>query len=262
MQNPGSVSEGNGRQRIALSAENREHWRGQWTYWRLMARGAAWLGWLLLTHGGEVRRFRQPEPAGERYQRPPRRYDLPPYEEGMSYCRSKLRFLRPTRFCNSRAPEVIALAHSLGAYRVSEAEFAEAAFAFAKERVVFEIGPIVPVEETLHIALRDYTERAIKAHLKVNSGQGLGDVEQIADDWMAVEEAIVGGLVHTILPQFLRTHVHNFSDNLVDEDIDSKMDFRQYRHLRKGIEIVKEIGGKKAVKIYKEDPWAFKELLT
>jgi hypothetical protein len=114
-----------------------------------MARGVGWLAWLLLAHGGEVRRFRQPMPADERYERPPRRYDLPPYEEGMPHCRSNRRFLRPTRTCDSRAPEVIAIANSLGAYRVSDAEFAAAAFQFAKERVVFEIGPITPVEETL-----------------------------------------------------------------------------------------------------------------
>jgi hypothetical protein len=134
---------------MALSGDVREHWKGQRVYWRLMARGAAWLGWLLLTHGDEVRRFRQPKPAEERYQRPPRRYDLPRYEEGMPHCRSNQRFLRPTRYCDSRAPEVIALAHSLGAYQKSEAEFAKAAFAFTKEQVVFEIGPITPVEETL-----------------------------------------------------------------------------------------------------------------
>lgn len=114
-----------------------------------MVRGAAWLGWLLLAHGAEVRRFRRPAPAEERYRRPTRRYDLPPYDEGMPACRSKRRFLRPTRYCDSRAPEVIALAHSLGAYQKSEADFAEAAFAFAKEQVVFEIGPITPIDETL-----------------------------------------------------------------------------------------------------------------
>ena len=134
---------------MALTAAVREHWRGQWIYWRLMARGAAWLAWLLVAHGGEVRRFRQHGPAEECYQRPPRRYDLPPYDEGMRRCRSNRRFLRPTRTCNSRAPEVVALAHALGAYQKSDAAFAEAAFAFAKERIVFEIGPITPVEETL-----------------------------------------------------------------------------------------------------------------
>jgi hypothetical protein len=67
----------------------------------------------------------------------------------MAVCHSRQPFLRPTRHCNSRAPEVIAVAHSLGAYRKSESAFAEAAFAFAKDQVVFEIGPITPVQETL-----------------------------------------------------------------------------------------------------------------
>jgi len=131
------------------SPDARDHCKGQWTYWRLMARGAGWLAWLLLTHGREVRRFRQPGTTEERYTRPPRRYDLPPYKAGMPHCRSNQRFLRPTRFCDSRAPKVIALANALGAYRKTDAAFARAAFEFAKEKVVFEIGPITPVEETL-----------------------------------------------------------------------------------------------------------------
>ena len=134
---------------MALSVEVRAHWKGQWVYWKLMTRGVAWLDWLLLMHGGEIRRFRTPQPTEERYRRPPRRYDLPPYEASIVHCRSRQRFLRPSRCCNPHAPEVIALAHSLGAYRKSEAEFAEAAFAFAKDRVVFEIGPITPVQDTL-----------------------------------------------------------------------------------------------------------------
>lgn len=120
---------------------------------------------------------------------------------------------------------------------------------------------MVPVEETLHIALREHTERAIKDQLELKSVQGLGDLERIADDWMAVEETIVGGLVHAMLPQFLETHIHILPNSLVEEDIKSKMDFPQYRHLKKGIEIVKKIGCKKAVKIYKEDPAGFKNLL-
>lgn len=137
------------RPRVQAWADLREHWNGQRTYWRLMARGASWLAWLLLTHGKEVRRFRQPDDADERYARPARRYELPAHEGGMRVCRSTRRFLRPTRYCNCLAPEVIALAHSLGAFEKSPARFAEAAFGFAKEKILFEIGPITPVEETL-----------------------------------------------------------------------------------------------------------------
>ena len=134
---------------MALASDLREHWKGQRTYWRLVARGVGWLAWLLVTHGNEVRRFRQPGASDERYVRPPRRYTLPPHQEGLPHCRSSRRFLRPTRYCDSRAPEVIALANALGAYEGSDAAFAEAAFEFAKEQLTFEIGPIVPVEETL-----------------------------------------------------------------------------------------------------------------
>jgi len=120
---------------------------------------------------------------------------------------------------------------------------------------------MVPVEETLHIALREHTERAIKDQLKLKPVQGLGDVERIADDWMAVEEAIVGGLVYATLPQFLEEHIHNLPNSLIEKDIESKMEFDQYRYLKKGIEVVESMGCKKAVKIYKEDPTKFKELL-
>jgi hypothetical protein len=119
----------------------------------------------------------------------------------------------------------------------------------------------VPVEETLHIALREHTERAIKNELESNCVHSMGEVERIVNDWMAVEEAIVGGLVHLLFPEFLAKHITNFPNSLIDEDIESKMDFHQYRHLKTGIEIVKRMGCKKAVKIYKEDPMEFKNNL-
>jgi len=91
---------------------------------------------------------------------------------------------------------------------------------------------MVPVEETLHIALREHTERAIKDQLELKPLQGLGDAERIADDWMAVEEAIVGGLVHAMLPRFLEAHFEDLLNPWVKEDVESKMDFSQYRHLK------------------------------
>ena len=119
----------------------------------------------------------------------------------------------------------------------------------------------VPVEETLHIALREHTERAIKNELESNCVHSMGEVDRIVDDWMAVEEAIVGGLVNLLLPEFLEKHINNLPNSLINEDIESKMEFRQYRYLRKGIEVVGSIGCKKAVKIYKEDPVEFKNNL-
>jgi len=119
----------------------------------------------------------------------------------------------------------------------------------------------VPVEETLHIALREHTESAIKDELESNSVDSIGEVERIVDNWMAVEEAIVGGLVHSLFPQFLEKHLSNLPNFLIEEDIESKMEFEQYRHLKKGIQIVESMGCKKAIKMYKEDPAVFKALL-
>ncbi|MBS1250745.1 MAG: hypothetical protein MAG431_02341 [Chloroflexi bacterium] len=129
--------------------ENKLERHGKRTYWKLLLHGTLSVSKVLLTNLNDLKRLRQPQASEERYTRPPRRYDIPVYDEGMTYCRSEERYLRPTRYCNSRAPEVIALAHSLGAYQKSDHEFAKAAFEFAKEKMTLEIHPIVSVEETL-----------------------------------------------------------------------------------------------------------------
>lgn len=114
-----------------------------------MLMGVFSVGKLLITSAKDVKRLRQTKPTEAHYVRPPRRYELPEYVEGLAHCRSNERYLRPTRCCNSRAPEVIALAHALGAFQKSDREFAEAAFEFAKEMTTLEIAPIVPVEAIL-----------------------------------------------------------------------------------------------------------------
>jgi hypothetical protein len=127
----------------------RDEVRGQATYWKLMLRGALSVSKVLLTSAGSLRRLRVTSGSELRYVRPARRYELPSYVHGMQVCRSRERYLRPTRFCDSRAPEVVALAHALGAYALPDQSFAQAAFSFAKEQLVLEIGPIDGVVETL-----------------------------------------------------------------------------------------------------------------
>jgi hypothetical protein len=134
---------------MARFEETREEFRGQLTYLSLMLKGSLSLSKMLVTSAGDVKRLRQIPPSEEHYVRPPRRYDLPSYTEGMKSSDSSEKYLRPTRYCNSRAPEVIALAHALGAYQKPDYEFAEAAFEFAKEKMVLEILPVDGVEETL-----------------------------------------------------------------------------------------------------------------
>lgn len=126
-----------------------EDLRARATYARLMLTGVLSLARLVLTSAGDLKRLRRPRPLEARYVRPSRGYDLPAYETGMRVCTSRERYLRPTRYCNPRAPEIVAMAHHLGAYRLSDREFAERAFHFCKERMELEICPIDGVEATL-----------------------------------------------------------------------------------------------------------------
>ena len=73
----------------------------------------------------------------------------PPYREGMPHCTSNEKYLRPTRWCNPREPLVIAMANELGAYELSDREFAEAAFWFVKTKFTVEFLSLNNVAETL-----------------------------------------------------------------------------------------------------------------
>jgi hypothetical protein len=88
-------------------------------------------------------------PDEPRYVRPPREYELPAYREGMKHCISNEKYLRPTRWCNPREPLVVAMAHELGAYELSDWEFAEAAYWFVKTNVASEILPLDSASATL-----------------------------------------------------------------------------------------------------------------
>jgi hypothetical protein len=104
---------------------------------------------MLLENPATLRKFRVMGPDEERFVRPPREYEIPPFREGMEYCTSNEKYLRPTRYCNPTEPEVIAMANELGAYELSDYEFAEAAFWFVKTKLVAEMLPLDSVSATL-----------------------------------------------------------------------------------------------------------------
>ncbi|RLF45539.1 MAG: hypothetical protein DRN29_06550 [Thermoplasmata archaeon] len=134
---------------VSLKEIKEKGYLPQRTYLKLMIGGALSLSKVLLTNLGSLKKIRKINPSEERYVRPPRRYELPEYKEGMKYCRSNEKYLRPTLYCNPRAPEVIALANELGAFEKDEYEYAKAAFEFAKEKLTLEILPMDGVENTL-----------------------------------------------------------------------------------------------------------------
>jgi hypothetical protein len=120
---------------------------------------------------------------------------------------------------------------------------------------------MVPAEETLHISLRGYTESAIEQALEQRHHKNLKIMEKIVEDWMAVEEAIVGGIVNQLLPHILEEHFEDLSASHIEKDILAKRQFEKYRHLAKGIAIVEEIGYREAIRMYSKDPAAFRDLL-
>ena len=118
-------------------------------YLKLMLGGALSLSKTLLFNLRSLKKVRKMGAGEAHYVRPPRRYELPVYRSGMRVCLSDEKYLRPTRYCNPRAPDIVAMAHHLGAYQVSDREFAEAAFEFVKRKVTLEILPMDGVEHTL-----------------------------------------------------------------------------------------------------------------
>jgi len=90
---------------------------------------------MLLKNPSMLIKLRRMGPDEERYVAPPRPYDLPEYRKGMKFSTSKEPYLRATRWCNPREPLVVALAHELGAYELSDREFAEAAYWWVKTKM-------------------------------------------------------------------------------------------------------------------------------
>jgi Transglutaminase-like superfamily len=104
---------------------------------------------LLLKNPGVLKRLVVMGPDEPRYARPPRAYELPAYREGMKGCTSNEKYLRPTRWCNPREPLVVAMAHELGAYELSDWEFADAAYWWVKTKIESEILPLDGASATL-----------------------------------------------------------------------------------------------------------------
>ena len=120
----------------------------------------------------------------------------------------------------------------------------------------------VPVEETLHIAVREHTHRAILEQFEANGSKDAEELQRIVADWLAVGEALVGGVVHALLPGFLERHATNLPESAIEEDIESRNEFERYQHLGRAIRVVRELGYEKAIRMYADHPGKFKDRLS
>ena len=121
---------------------------------------------------------------------------------------------------------------------------------------------MTPVEETLHFLLRQSTEAAIRRTVETHGNCSPKEAEKIVDDWIAVEEAIVGGLVYHLLPPILERQVGPIPGSLISSDIETKEQFLKYHKLGQGIRLVGARGSKACLELYLENPEAVRDLLT
>lgn len=121
---------------------------------------------------------------------------------------------------------------------------------------------IVPIEETLHILMRPYTEVVMQAELAQSKPTRLDEVQKVMDEWMAVEEAIVGGVVAQVMPEVLARFVPQGTTGRLEEALAERDAHPQYRFLNQAIQLVTDLGVNDALAIYRKDPRDFRQLLS
>jgi hypothetical protein len=121
---------------------------------------------------------------------------------------------------------------------------------------------VAPIEETLHIILRNDTENAIRQNLELLKPTHIDQVQQVVNEWMAVEEAVVGGLVAELLPDIFEKFFNSASPEMVNKAIAGRECQQQYRYLSKGIQIVSDMGRDAALLMYRQDPHKVKKMVA
>lgn len=122
---------------------------------------------------------------------------------------------------------------------------------------------MTPLEETLHIILRKHTESAITAAFDTGGEPPpIDQVRQTVEKWLAVEEAIVGGIVYHLGPEVIFKRFPDLPRKWVEEDLNSKDRYEKYRHLHKAIELIPDLGIKMSIDMYARDPETFRTLLV
>lgn len=121
---------------------------------------------------------------------------------------------------------------------------------------------MVPIEETLHIILRSATEQAMHQDLTSLKPEKLHEVNEVIDHWMAVEEAVVGGLVWQIMPELLDHVAQGISGLSLDQTKNERDEHAQYQFLDRGIALVNLLGVDATMNLYQDSPREFKSRLV
>lgn len=117
---------------------------------------------------------------------------------------------------------------------------------------------IVPIEETLHIILREATEQAMQDELTRLQPEKLKDVKSVIDHWMAIEEAVVGGLVWQIMPDLLNHLMQGGPHISLAQAMAERDAHEQYKFLNRGIDLVTQLGIDETIQLYQSSAKEFK----
>jgi len=119
----------------------------------------------------------------------------------------------------------------------------------------------IPAEETLHYLLGRATDREIKSHFQNRPPENLAAARNIAEEWMALEESVVGGLVDRFLRQYCRKHQPKSSD-LFGRDLQTTVPgLKQYKYRKQGLQLVADLGFQDSMDLYLDSPSRFRERL-
>ena len=121
---------------------------------------------------------------------------------------------------------------------------------------------ILPLEETLHIALRPYTESAIVDQWNNTALKTIQEAMRIAGHWIAVEEAVAGGLAHHYFPHVADKYIKNLETSEIELALDQRAEKNKYRYLKKGIRIIQSEGPHSVLDMYRSAPRRFRDLLV
>jgi hypothetical protein len=120
----------------------------------------------------------------------------------------------------------------------------------------------LPVEETLHYYVGSATDRQLAETLQLNPPRSTAAARQLAEEWMAVEESIVGGLVTRVVKDYCDKNLVDAPPMDSESRRSSEPSLSQYRYRRYGIELVREMGFHDALALYMGHPDAFRDLLV
>ncbi len=121
---------------------------------------------------------------------------------------------------------------------------------------------MVPAEETLHIAVRGVTEMVIRGQMEKQAVKDVETLREIVDEWIAVEEGVVGGLVNTLLPEILERFMPGLvPQSLMIQDIEEKSRFQRYRYLKAGVSLARRMGHRKWLGMFQVAPRQVRALL-